>query len=195
MASQSVSLGIEPQTSLFVASYDSQGHGGGIRPRLHTGTSQFPFPYSPISSRHGPRTENTAPLLLRAGPCLQSCCLATRCNIIIHKYAIILQLPTQFNSSAPKLISRQAGVSKLDSSLYPARDRRYMASRRTHRKHRFLCCCEGMFITPLHSNESYLIAACVFVAVEMCLPSCCLAVNVYSDVTIPAFGRHVAILL
>jgi hypothetical protein len=24
-------------TSLFVASYDSQGHGGGIRPRLHTG--------------------------------------------------------------------------------------------------------------------------------------------------------------
>jgi hypothetical protein len=26
------------ETSLFVASYDSQGHGGGIRPRLHTQT-------------------------------------------------------------------------------------------------------------------------------------------------------------
>jgi hypothetical protein len=25
------------ETSLFVASYDSQGHGGGIWPRLHTG--------------------------------------------------------------------------------------------------------------------------------------------------------------
>jgi hypothetical protein len=25
------------ETSLFVASYDSQGHGGGIRPRFHTG--------------------------------------------------------------------------------------------------------------------------------------------------------------
>jgi hypothetical protein len=25
------------ETSLFVASYDSQGHGGSIRPRLHTG--------------------------------------------------------------------------------------------------------------------------------------------------------------
>jgi hypothetical protein len=49
------------ETSLFVASYDSQGHGGGIRPRLHTGTSQFPFPYSLISSRHRPRTE-TQPL-------------------------------------------------------------------------------------------------------------------------------------
>jgi hypothetical protein len=30
-------LGFE--TSLLVASYDSQGHGGGIRPRLHTGVS------------------------------------------------------------------------------------------------------------------------------------------------------------
>jgi hypothetical protein len=25
------------ETSLFVACYDSQGYGGGIRPRLHTG--------------------------------------------------------------------------------------------------------------------------------------------------------------
>jgi hypothetical protein len=25
------------QTSLFIASYDSRGYGGGIRPRLHTG--------------------------------------------------------------------------------------------------------------------------------------------------------------
>jgi hypothetical protein len=31
-------------TSLFVASYDSQGHGGGIRPRLHTGIyEEWPF--------------------------------------------------------------------------------------------------------------------------------------------------------
>jgi hypothetical protein len=27
------------ETSVFVTSYDSQGHGGGIRPRLHTGLS------------------------------------------------------------------------------------------------------------------------------------------------------------
>jgi hypothetical protein len=31
------------ETSLFVASYDSQGHGGGIRPRLHTGLNWFLF--------------------------------------------------------------------------------------------------------------------------------------------------------
>jgi hypothetical protein len=29
------------ETSHFVASYDSQGHGGSIRPRLHTGLSQL----------------------------------------------------------------------------------------------------------------------------------------------------------
>jgi hypothetical protein len=33
------------ETSLFVASYDSQGYGGGIRPRLHTGN---PLPNSRI---------------------------------------------------------------------------------------------------------------------------------------------------
>jgi hypothetical protein len=28
---------LRTETSVFVASYDSQGHGGGIRPGLHTG--------------------------------------------------------------------------------------------------------------------------------------------------------------
>jgi hypothetical protein len=46
--------------------------------------------------------------------------LQSHCNFISHmkfffsQLAIILQLPTQFNSN---LISQQAGVSKLDSSL------------------------------------------------------------------------------
>jgi hypothetical protein len=31
------------ETSLFVASYDSQGYGGGIRPRLHTGLLRTPY--------------------------------------------------------------------------------------------------------------------------------------------------------
>jgi hypothetical protein len=29
------------ESYLFVASYDSQGHGGGIRPRLHTGRTEL----------------------------------------------------------------------------------------------------------------------------------------------------------
>jgi hypothetical protein len=36
------------ETSLFVASYDSQGHGGGIRPRLHTGIFTVCFFLLPI---------------------------------------------------------------------------------------------------------------------------------------------------
>jgi hypothetical protein len=29
------------ETSLFIASYDSQGHGGGIRLRLHTSSTEL----------------------------------------------------------------------------------------------------------------------------------------------------------
>jgi hypothetical protein len=50
------------ETSLFVASYDSQGHGGGIQPRLHTGVSLLYFSWSLITPRRGP-VENTVPLL------------------------------------------------------------------------------------------------------------------------------------
>jgi hypothetical protein len=46
--------------------------------------------------------------------------------------------------------------------------------------------------SPLHSNGSYSIVACVFVAGGMCLPSSCLAMDI-SDFTILAFGRHVTI--
>jgi hypothetical protein len=50
-----------------------------------------------------------------------------------------------------------------------------------------------MFTVPLHSNGSYSIVAWVFLAAGMCLPSRCLAMNVYSDFIIPAFGHHVTI--
>jgi hypothetical protein len=63
---------------------------------------------------------------------------------------------------------------------------------RPRRKHS-LFCWEGVFTAALHSKGSYLIVTCVFVAARMCLQSRCLATNVYSDFTIPAFGRHVTI--
>jgi hypothetical protein len=50
-----------------------------------------------------------------------------------------------------------------------------------HRKH------------PVSNSNS--IAACVFVAAGKCLPSRCLAINVSSGSTIPAFRRHVTIFL
>jgi hypothetical protein len=42
-----------------------------------------------------------------------------------------------------------------------------------------LYCWECVFTAPLHSNGSYSIVACVFVAVRICLPTRCLAMNVY----------------
>jgi hypothetical protein len=38
------------ETSLFVASYDSQGHGGGTRPRLHTGRDGICFNCPPCNT-------------------------------------------------------------------------------------------------------------------------------------------------
>jgi hypothetical protein len=55
------------------------------------------------------------------------------------------------------------------------------------------CCREGVFTAPLHSNGSYSFVACVFVAAGMCLPSRCLAMNVYPDFAVPAFGRHITV--
>jgi hypothetical protein len=42
------------ETSLFVASYDSQGHGGGIRSRLHTGMPILVSIFLLITPLHGP---------------------------------------------------------------------------------------------------------------------------------------------
>jgi hypothetical protein len=52
-----------------------------------------------------------------------------------------------------------------------------------------------VFTAPLHNNGSYFIVAWVCVAARMCLPRRYLAMNVYSDFTILAFGRHVTILV
>jgi hypothetical protein len=64
---------------------------------------------------------------------------------------------------------------------------------RTTQKIQPLYCWEGVFTEPLHRNGCYSIVACVFAAPGICLSSRCLAINVYSDFTIPAFGRHVTI--
>jgi hypothetical protein len=73
---------------------------------------------------------------------------------------------TQFNSSAPKLISWQAGVSKLDSILLNW-TLLYKYFARTKQKTQSLYCYKGVFAASLYSNGSYPIVACVFVASEM----------------------------
>jgi hypothetical protein len=62
------------ETSLSVASYDSQGHGGGIRPRLHTGYSGLG---SSLYSLRADPTENTVSIFIAQQ--YFDCCLRIRC--------------------------------------------------------------------------------------------------------------------
>jgi hypothetical protein len=57
----------------------------------------------------------------------------------------------------------------------------------------FRYCYRGVPTSLLHRNGSCSIVACVFVATGICLPSRCLAMDVSSGPTIPAFRRHVTI--
>jgi hypothetical protein len=94
-------------------------------------------------------------------------------------------LSDQFNSSAPNLICRQAGVSKLDFLNW---NLLYNHFARTKQKTQTLYCWKGLFTTELHSSGSYSIVACVFVAAGICLPSRCLAINVYFDFVLRLSG-------
>jgi hypothetical protein len=79
------------ETFLFVASYDSQGHGGGIRPRLHTGYSLLTFFFFRVLSyfvlyllgvpNRGHRVEQFLSSLSRNGHlrCCESRHLPSRC--------------------------------------------------------------------------------------------------------------------
>jgi hypothetical protein len=95
--------------------------------------------------------------------------------------AIILQLPTEFNISASKVISRQDGVSKLDSILliWTLND-----FAQTVQKTQAIYCWEGVLTVLLHSNGSHSIVTCLSVAAGICLPSRCLAMDVSSDFAI-----------
>jgi hypothetical protein len=51
----------------------------------------------------------------------------------------------------------------------------------------------SVLTSSLHRNGSSSIIACVFISVGTCLPTRCLATNVYCGSAVPAFGRHVTI--
>jgi hypothetical protein len=63
------------KTSLFVASYDTRGHGGDIWPRLLTDLSS-------LYRLHTDHTENSSHVIaIWPGHWRPDCCLATRCKI------------------------------------------------------------------------------------------------------------------
>jgi hypothetical protein len=112
----------------------------------------------------------------------------SHCNFKSHMksscYSLIHFLPlfsTQFNSSAPKVISWQARVSKLDSSLHSAAPSRRLCPFITprhgsHRKHS-LYCYGGVFTGTLPGNGRPSVACVRFAG--MCLLSRCLAMGIH----------------
>jgi hypothetical protein len=84
-----------PETlgSLFVASYDSQGYGGGIRPRLHIRSSLYRLRTPP------PPTENAASFVfvfwfVDEGMYLPSTCLAIDVSSAFGRHVTILSCHT-----------------------------------------------------------------------------------------------------
>jgi hypothetical protein len=124
------------ETSLSVTSYDSQGHGGGIRPHLHTGTrlAEQSSSLLPATSQHGqlawlllksryiasaPTTQKTTYIVVKE--CLpQRCIAARRCCSARHgteKTPLSLLLRNRRAHRPPRLNScrgfiRESGMSK-----------------------------------------------------------------------------------
>jgi hypothetical protein len=73
------------ETSLFVASYDSQGYGGGIRPRLHTGLIPIATNRLLLYSLGSDPMENTA-FSCRVMMCYQ----ATSCSTVHREHFLLL---------------------------------------------------------------------------------------------------------
>jgi hypothetical protein len=73
------------EISLFVASYGSQGYGGGIRPRLHTGVQRLTQLFS-LYSLGAAATESTvltnSSIIIEA--CLRSHCIETVAFLLLH---------------------------------------------------------------------------------------------------------------
>jgi hypothetical protein len=113
--------------------------------------------------------------------------------------SIICQLPTpELSIQLPAATANYlVAISSQSSSTVDSRDSlNYISAglgstpkENTASQH-FLYCYRGVFTPPLHRNGSSSIVACVFISAGTCLPSRCLAMNVYSGSAIPAFGRH-----
>jgi hypothetical protein len=76
------------ETSLFIASYDSQGHGGGIWPRLHTGISDTCERITcHFLTQCGPQTEHILELFVCCNlpiRCHGNACLPNRCPATVY---------------------------------------------------------------------------------------------------------------
>jgi hypothetical protein len=108
---------------------------------------------------------------------------------LIPILSLFCQLPTKFSS---ELVSRLAGVSKLDSIrlrlLKSILLHKHFA--RTTQKTQPLYCLEAVFTAPLHSKRKLFDCRLRIRCRENVFAE---SLDVYSDFAVPAFGRHVTI--
>jgi hypothetical protein len=78
------------ETSFFIASYDSQSYGGGIRPILHTGVTPTQLTVYHITSRIGPHGKHRSSIALQLFP-REHVYLRSRCSAPGHVYMLILR--------------------------------------------------------------------------------------------------------
>jgi hypothetical protein len=79
------------ETTLFVASYDSQGHGGGIWPRLHTWMNELSSYINSVRTEYASKSPClTFPLLFRFSAFIHfhGTCLLNRCPAMDYSEAI-----------------------------------------------------------------------------------------------------------
>jgi hypothetical protein len=102
------------ETSLLFASYDSQGYGGGIRLRLHTGLPPNSLLQTvPVTSRHCPRRKHHFQQFLH-------CCIRIRCsgNVFTEPFASSGRLLLKICCPAANVVSlsvkMQGAVSNSD---------------------------------------------------------------------------------
>jgi hypothetical protein len=90
------------ETSLFIASYDSQGHGGGIRSRLHTGYPLLsvltcpPF-YNFGRTEQRLQTRTVIILCVVTGTCLATCYLEMDSFVVIRCSGNVITKPLLSN--------------------------------------------------------------------------------------------------
>jgi hypothetical protein len=79
------------ETSHLVAFYDSQGHGGSIRPRLHTGFSQSVPLIRTRDRPHGKHIFHCCSSIVAMGTCLFAKSLLCNCSCIVAYHAVVAQ--------------------------------------------------------------------------------------------------------
>jgi hypothetical protein len=126
------------ETSLLVASYDSQGHGGSIRPRLHTGLILAGLQFSLYSLGSAPFLDK---FYIVIEMCLPRCCIETAVLRLLIAYSFPRE-PVDRRCLAMNYSGSQASCHSINQSTF------------------FAACFEVFIAVFIKIMTSYLVTPC-----------------------------------